>query len=112
MRRLRGQDGQSSVEFMGTVWWLFLVVLLIWQVSLAAWAHVETSNAARTASRVQARGGDPAKAARNAVPKGLRKGMKVSMRGEKATVRVRIPILFPGVGRDDFRATQAATLPG
>lgn len=112
MSRLREQQGQASIEFMGTVWWLILVVLLIWQVSLAAWAHVESSNAARTASRVHARGGDPAKAARNAVPKGLRKGMKVTMNGEKATVRVRIPILFPGVGRNDFRATHAATLPG
>ena len=97
---------------MGTVWWLLLVVLAVWQVSLAAWAHVETSNAARTASRVAGRGGDPAKAARNAVPKPLREGMKVTVSGEKATVRVRIPILFPGVSSRDFRATHAATLPG
>jgi hypothetical protein len=112
MSRLRDERGQSSVEFLGTFWWLLLVALLIWQVSLAAWAHVETSNAARTASRVEARGGDPAKAARNAVPKVLRKDMKVTMSGEKATVRVRIPILFPGLGRKDFRATHDATLPG
>ena len=106
------EDGQASIEFLGMVWWLLLIVLLIWQVSLAAWAHVESSNAARTASRVDARGGDARKAARNAVPKGLRKGMKVTMNGEKATVRVRVPILFPGVSSRGFTATHVATLPG
>jgi hypothetical protein len=109
---MRREEGQASIEFLGMVWWMMLVVLLIWQVSLAAWAHVETSNAARTASRVAARGGDPSKAARNAVPKPLRRGMKITTTGEKATVRVRIPILFPGVSTGDFKATHAATLPG
>lgn len=109
---MRREEGQASIEFLGTVWWLMLVVVAIWQVSLAAWAHVESSNAARTASRVEARGGNPEKAARNAVPKALRRGMKVEMSGERATVRVRIPILVPGVSSRDFRATHAATLPG
>ena len=109
---MRREEGQASIEFLGMVWWLMLVVLLIWQVSLAAWAHTETSNAARTASRVAGRGGDPAKAARDAVPKPLRRGMKVTVAGEKATVRVRIPILSPGLSSKDFRATHAATLPG
>jgi pilus assembly protein CpaE len=109
---VRREDGQASVEFLGTVWWLILVVLAIWQVSLAAWAHVESSNAARTASRVEARGGDPEKAARNAVPKPLRRGMKVTVSGERAQVRVRIPVLFPGMSSKRFQATHAATLPG
>jgi hypothetical protein len=109
---VRREEGQASIEFLGMVWWLMLVVLLIWQVSLAAWAHTQTANAARTASRVAARGGDAGSAARNAVPKPLRRGMRVTMSGEKATVRVRIPILFPGVSSRDFRATHAATLPG
>ena len=106
------QDGQASIEFLGTVWWLLLVVLAIWQVSLAAWANVESSNAARTASRVAGRGGDPASAARDAVPRALREGMRVTVSGERATVRVRIPILFPGLSSREFRATRAATLPG
>ena len=109
---MRREDGQASVEFLGTVWWPLLVVLAIWQVSLAAWANVESSNAARTASRVSARGGDASRAARNAVPAPLRRGMRVTTAGEKATVRLRVPILFPGLSSRGWKATHTATLPG
>lgn len=108
----RREEGQASVEFLGMAWWLILVVLAVWQVSLAGWAHVEASNAARTASRVAARGGDPPKAARNALPGPLRRGMRVTVAGERATVRVRIPILLPGLTSRKWRATHAAVLPG
>ena len=111
MRRLRGERGQASVELLGTLGWLLLVALLIWQVALAGWAHVQASNAARTASRADARGGEATKAARNALPAALRRGMTVRVQGERATVAVRIPILFPGLGTDGVRATQSATLP-
>lgn len=112
MRRARDDRGQASIEMMGTIWWIILVVLLIWQVSLAAWAHVQSTNAARTASRVEARGGAAVKAARNAVPEGLRRGMRVAVRGETATVRLRVPILFPGLTHRRVTATHSATLPG
>lgn len=107
----RRQEGQASVEFLGMAWWLILVVLCVWQIALAGWAHVESSNAARTASRVAARGGEPPKAARNAVPGPLRRGMRVRVSGEKATVRVRIPILVPGLGSRRLHAEHSATLP-
>jgi len=111
MRFLREQRGQSSVELVGMLWWLLLAAFVVWQLMLAAWAVDQTANAARTASRVQGRGGDAVKAARNALPSGLRDGMKVQISGETAKLSVRIPIVVPGLGDDRLRVTRSATLP-
>ena len=82
LRRLITEErGQASTELMGMVWWLFLVALLIWQLLLAAWAVDQAANAARTASRVEARDGNADKAAHWAVSNGLREGMKVRSTG-------------------------------
>ena len=111
MRFFREQRGQSSVELVGMLWWLLLAAFVVWQLMLAAWAVDQTANAARTASRVQGRGGDAVKAARNALPSGLRDGMKVQISGETAKLSVRIPIVVPGLGDDRLRVTRSATLP-
>ncbi len=116
MRRLealRSEAGQASVELLGMLPYLLLSVMLIWQVLLGAWAFTQASNAARTASRVHARGAeaDPRKAARNALSPPLRRGMKFRLEGDRATVRVRIPILVPGLSADSLRATRSAELP-
>jgi pilus assembly protein CpaE len=111
MRRLRGQEGQASIELVGMLWWLVFAGLAIWQVLLATWAFSQASNAARTASRVQARGGDAQKAARNALTPALRHRLIVHIDGEKAVVKVRIPIFVPGLSLDGVRATGSATLP-
>jgi hypothetical protein len=112
MRLLREQRGQASVELVGMLWWMLLSALVVWQLMLAAWAVDQAANAARTASRVEGRGGDAAKAARNALSGGLRDGMKVKLSGEEAKVSVRIPIVVPGLGDDRLRASRSATLPG
>jgi len=111
VRFIREQRGQSSVELVGMLWWLLLAAFVVWQLMLAAWAVDQTANAARTASRVQGRGGDALKAARNALPSGLRDGMKVQISGETAKLSVRIPIVVPGLGDDRLRVTRSATLP-
>jgi hypothetical protein len=111
VRFIREQRGQSSVELVGMLWWLLLAAFVVWQLMLAAWAVDQTANAARTASRVQGRGGDAVKAARNALPSGLRDGMKVQISGETAKLSVRIPIVVPGLGDDRLRVTRSATLP-
>ena len=113
LRRLISEErGQASTELVGMLWWMLLCALIVWQLLLAAWSVDQAANAARTASRVEARGGDAEKAARYAVSGGLRKGLKVKMTGEKAEVSVRIPIVVPGFGDDRLRATRSASLPG
>ena len=114
MRQLLSERGQSSVELMGMLWMLLLLALGIWQLMLAAWAAENAQNAARTASRVEGRGGDADKAARNAVTSALRKGMDVNVASEQVTVTVHIPVLIPGLVIDDrhfLTATRDATLP-
>jgi hypothetical protein len=113
-RRLADERGQASAELMGMMVWLLLVTLILWQVALGAWTYTQVSNAARTASRVEARGGDAEKAARNALADPLRKNIeKIKIDGERATVWVRMPILLPGVlTTDNVVAKRTAELPG
>jgi hypothetical protein len=111
--RLADERGQASAELMGMMFWLLLVTLIVWQVCLAAWTYTQVSNAARTASRVEARGGDPEKAARNALSGPLRKNVqKFELAGDRATLKVRIPLLIPGLlTTERITATRSAELP-
>ncbi len=112
--RLRDESGQASAELMGMIWWLVLVTVIVWQICLVAWTYTQVSNAARTASRVEGRGGDGEKAAKNALSKPLQKTIeKIDVNGEKAVVKVRMPIVLPGVmTTEKLTATRTAELPG
>jgi pilus assembly protein CpaE len=109
--RLRGESGQASIEFAGMLWWIVFLALAVWQLLLVTWAGAQASNAARTASRVQARGGDAAKAARNALTPVLRDHLIVKIDGETAVVKVRIPIFVPGLYSNKMRVSGRAVLP-
>ena len=113
MRRVADEAGQASAELMGMLGWLLLVTLIVWQVCLAAWTYTQVSNAARTGSRVEGRGGDGEKAAKNALSDPLRKTVqKIKVDGEKATVEVRIPLLIPGLlTSKELTAKRTAELP-
>jgi hypothetical protein len=112
-RLLREQRGQASAEFMGMVFWLLLAAVAAWQLLLAAWTANQATNSARTGSRVAARpGGDAEKAARNALSGPLRDGFHhFRQDGEKVTVHVKIPIIFPGLTVRGFSIEREATLP-
>ena len=112
-RRLADERGQASAELMGMMFWLLLVTLVVWQIALAAWTYTQVSNAARTASRVEGRGGDAKKAARNALPTPLRRNVqRIAVEGDRATVRVRMPLLVPGLlTTERLTATRSAELP-
>ena len=111
--RLRGQSGQATVELVGMLWWILLAGLAVWQLLLITWTFTQASNAARTASRVEARGGDAVKAATNALQPILRHKLVVRLASdqETVTVKVRIPIFAPGLSLDNVRATGTARLP-
>ncbi len=114
-RLAREERGQASAELMAMVFWLLLAGMFAWQLMLGAWTVTQASNAARTATRVDARGGDAEKAAFNALSSPLRHGFdrkRSKMEGETATVVVKIPIVLPGLTVDGFKTTRTATLPG
>jgi hypothetical protein len=110
--RLREEAGQASIEFAGVLVWMLLAGLLVWQLMLVTWSFNQASNAARTASRADGRGGSAQKAGKAALSPGLRKHAKIGMLGEEATVSVRIPIVIPGLDSPNLRATRRAELPG
>ena len=109
--RLRADGGQASAELMGMLWWLLLAALVVWQLLLAGWASVSASNAARTGSRVESRGGDGREAAVNALSSPLRRHAQARVSGERTRVRVRIPMLVPGLSVSDLTVTKSATFP-
>ena len=86
----------------------------MWQLLIVMWAYNETSNAARTAARVESRGGDTRKAARNALPRLLRDELEGrTSTGEKVDASsVRIPLLrSPGSTTTTSSADREATIP-
>ncbi len=89
------ERGQASIELLGALPALLLMALVGWQLVLAGHASWLAANAARVGARAQAVGGDPAAAARGALPAHLRRGARVS--GDEdghVTVRVRLPVVM------------------
>lgn len=108
----RDERGQVSVELLGMVPWLLLAALVAWQLMLAAYTAVSVGNAARTASRVESRGGEAEEAGRLALPGILADGATVTTEDEEVSVTAKVPILIPGIGSDDIVITKSAIFPG
>jgi hypothetical protein len=111
VRGARGESGQASIELAGSLLLILFTALAVWQVLIVMWTFNQTSNAARTAARVESRGGDTKKATRNALPDVLRKDLDVNVAGETASVKVRIPIFVPGLYLHSVYAKRDATVP-
>lgn len=109
--RARDERGQASVELVGMLPFLVLAAMLVWQLLLVGYAVTSAENAARAASRVEARGGSGVKAAKRVVGGPLRQGITTKIDGGKATVRVRVPLLVPGVSSDSVVVSRDADLP-
>lgn len=107
----RGERGQASVELIGMLPFLVLAALLVWQLLLVGYAVTSAENAARAASRVDARGGDGRKAAERVVGGPLREGIRTELESGKAVVRVRVPLIAPGITREDVTVSRDAELP-
>ena len=103
----RGQAGQASAELVAIVPLLVLVVLAAAQMAAAGWALWSASAAARAGARAAHVGGDPERAARAALPTGLRERAEIDGEDE-VRVRVQAPGLVPGIPR--LAVTAAARL--
>ena len=110
-QRTESERGQASVELLGVLPALLLVVLVAWQFALAGHAAWLAGNAARVAARAGAVGADPARAARRAVPSRLRHDLVVAERdGDRVDVRVPIPVILGG-SDSQLRVGASAALP-
>lgn len=109
---IRDTRGQASLELVGMLATMLIVALLVWQLLLAGWTVVSASNAARTGARVESRGGDGGKAAKAALSSPLRKHAKASVSGETTRIRVRVPLVVPGlISAEAVTITKQASMP-
>jgi pilus assembly protein CpaE len=106
------EDGQAAVELAAVLPWIAAVLLVAWQFALAGDARSSAAVAARAAARAAAIGGDPAAAARERLPRRLRRGLRVVTRaGGAVSVSVRVPALAAplDLGRVRAEASLGAT---
>jgi hypothetical protein len=101
-----GEEGTASVELVAVVPFLLLAVLAVAQVALAGQALWSASVAARAGARAAAVGGDPAAAARAALPPSMRRTAKVEDE-EGVEVRIEIPRLIPSLPPVQVGATSS-----
>ncbi|MGW1374880.1 TadE/TadG family type IV pilus assembly protein [Streptomyces sp. NPDC002446] len=118
MRRpLGGNDrGQVSVEFLGLLPLILLVLVLLWQFVLVGYTYSLAAHSAdrgaRAATATQGGGAGACRtAAEDQLPSAWRSGATTSCGTGgglwKATVRLKVPVLFPGAG--DFPWTVTGT---
>src|SRR2546423_10815403 len=77
-----GQRGQASVELVGLLPLLVVLVGLAWQAALAGQAVWLSGAAARAAARARAVGGDEVAAARSSLPPALGRLVRVERAGD------------------------------
>ena len=91
----REERGQASVELLGTVPAVLLVAALVWQLALAGHSAWLCANAARAGARAELVGRDGTAAAKSALPRSLRSGLKVDLTaGGAVRARLRVPLLL------------------
>ena len=88
---LRGESGQASVEFAGTLPFVLCAALIAWQLVLVGHAAWMTAHAARAGARAVAVSRDAGQAARSALPPPLRARTRVA-RSPGGGVRVSVPV--------------------
>lgn len=110
---MRDEVGQATVELLGALAWLVLTALFVWQVLLVGQTMNAAQNAARTGSRALALGSpDQAeKAALASLRQAYRERARVERSGQTVRVRVKVPVIVPGLD-DAFTITEQATIPG
>lgn len=91
-----GEEGTASVELVAAVPFLLLAVLAVAQIALAGQALWSAGVAARAGARAAVVGGDPAAAARAALPLSMRRQAKVADE-DGIEVRVEVPRLIPSL---------------
>src|SRR3954451_19024878 len=109
-RRLRDDRGQAAVEFVATLPFVVVAVLVAWQLVLVGHVAWDTAGAGRSAARAALVRRDAGRAARAALPPPLRSGTRVG-RLAGGAVRVSVPVpLVVYRWRTPLRLSAAASL--
>ncbi len=107
LSRLTGERGQSSAEFLGMLPLVLVTAVVIWQMALTGFTYVMAGNAAREGARELAtntsekpKGNPPyRRQAAERLPGAWRKDADIKRveNESKVTVKLKVPVLFPGV---------------
>ncbi|MET8181994.1 AAA family ATPase [Streptomyces sp. NPDC005336] len=112
-KRGGGDRGQVSVEFLGVLPLVLIVLAVIWQLVLVGYTYSLAGNSADKGARAGASGGPGAcqEAAQKDIPGSWSADITCPGRGSgpvyKVTVRLQVPVLFPGAA--DFPWTVTGT---
>ncbi|MFF7336206.1 TadE/TadG family type IV pilus assembly protein [Streptomyces sp. NPDC008163] len=114
--RSRSDRGQTAIEFVGTLPLILLTLALLWQAGLVCYTYILAGNAADKAVRAAAVAeGDPGvactRAGREDVPGAWSATVGCGESGDlvTATVRIDVPLLFPGAFSVPMHATGEAS---
>jgi hypothetical protein len=100
------ESGQASVELVAVIPALLVGVLVAAQIGLVGYTLWSAGAAARAGARAALVGGDAEEAARSSLPELLRERASVSGEDE-VEVRVRVPMLVPGLPAVPLEAATA-----
>ncbi|MGP4002712.1 AAA family ATPase [Streptomyces sp. 8N706] len=120
-RRRGGDSGQVSVEFLGIIPLILVVLVLLWQFVLVGYTFTLAGNSADMGARAaatsgagnaQGRGADIEAAVKEDLPRAWADGARVRPRYEhglaKVEVDLEVPVLFPGAIAFPFTVTGEA----
>ncbi|MFD7322354.1 TadE/TadG family type IV pilus assembly protein [Streptomyces sp. NPDC059875] len=112
MAPYRDDKGQVAVEFLGMVPLILLTLVLLWQCVLVGYTFTLAGNAADEAVRAGAVEGDCREAGMRHLEGAWAAGAEVACAPEggmvHATVRLKVPVLFPGAVSFPFTVTGEA----
>ncbi len=94
-RSLRDEHGQATIAFVAVVPALVLIAGALLQLALAGHASLAAAAAARAAARADYVGANVERAARRALPPGLRDRVDVTLGDEAIAVEIEAPRALP-----------------
>lgn len=107
------EKGQATLEFVGVIPIVIMLMVILWQVSLWGVSAAYTGHAADEAARAAGIGATATEVrgkALDAVPSWFRGGMTVEPNDETVTVKSELPLLVPGISIDGLAFTSRTTI--
>jgi len=97
--RRRGRDsGQATLEAVGILPALLLVLVILWQMALFGMTAIWSGHAAAAAARAVSVHQDPTAAALGEMPASMADDLSVATASGSVTVTLRVPVVAPGLG--------------
>lgn len=107
-----GQHGSASIELLGFLPWLLLILMAGMQLFAVAFAAGSATDAARAGARAASKGRPDAQiVAVQALSPRLRDDSSVRVFGTSASVTVRVPLFVPGLSSSRVTLTRSAHMP-